>query len=263
MALLPTDTLLEQEGDVVDCTICFNSCTPISLPCACSLPYCTQCWDRALAQSFQSCGEARCPTCRTAVHVDFDVDHSWLVFSRKDDEDEVTSLGRHEQLRMHQHRLAQQAKPVQLRLLREYGASSSSALELQQSGFGWEDAAEISAEDAFEISARCAKNVQVAPRCVCGMVLELVSGRERAIRCCRMMWPDVPQGSTLFESLVSKSEPYAYCDLCTQSVPHRSAVWTCQNDNRTILHANAFDICLQCFVSFAFGARGEAMVCVR
>jgi len=51
------------------------------LPCQCKLHYCTSCWDKALANSFGQCGQARCPSCRSLVRVDFDADKQGLVFS--------------------------------------------------------------------------------------------------------------------------------------------------------------------------------------
>lgn len=64
------------------CAICFDTFaerTP--LPCSCKIDYCTRCWDRALCQSFRTVRSARCPTCRSPVHVDFDPEHCRLVFS--------------------------------------------------------------------------------------------------------------------------------------------------------------------------------------
>lgn len=56
------------------------------LPCNCRIAYCAVCWDRSLAQSFNRCGQARCPTCVTPVRVDFDASGAAgagkLVFSR-------------------------------------------------------------------------------------------------------------------------------------------------------------------------------------
>merc|ERR1740139_607484 len=76
----PMDEDLFLEGE---CAICFEPVSQYTvLPCSCKVSYCLRCWDRALAESFNSCGEARCPTCRAPVCVDFDPDQSRLVFTR-------------------------------------------------------------------------------------------------------------------------------------------------------------------------------------
>jgi len=65
------------------CAICFEEAgRAVELPCACNVAYCAQCWDRALAQSFNVSGDATCPTCRTPICVDFDPDKLCLVFLR-------------------------------------------------------------------------------------------------------------------------------------------------------------------------------------
>jgi len=65
-----------------ECTICME---PIYegtvLPCQCKLNYCLACWDKALANSFGQCGQARCPSCRALVHVDYDTAKHCLVFT--------------------------------------------------------------------------------------------------------------------------------------------------------------------------------------
>ena len=61
-------------ADAIECAICFETLAgddQLPLPCQCRVPYCLKCWDRALAAAFNDVGEARCPTCRTPVRVDF------------------------------------------------------------------------------------------------------------------------------------------------------------------------------------------------
>merc|ERR1712039_762594 len=82
---------------------------------------------------------------------------------------------------------------------------------------------------------------------------ERVSSRERARRWCQMQEPGVTPQSPLYEQLLESimAQGASYCDLCYGEVLPGSAVWTCSNGNRTILHANAFDVCDSCFVRFA------------
>ena len=61
--------------DSEDCAICFDPVHAedrLHLPCRCQLTYCLTCWDRALAAAFNDNGQARCPSCRRPVRVDFD-----------------------------------------------------------------------------------------------------------------------------------------------------------------------------------------------
>lgn len=77
----PPDT---DEACDTECVICLEAIeesTP--LPCSCKVPYCLRCWDKSLARSFNACGQARCPTCRGPVRVDYDADCGRLVFSRE------------------------------------------------------------------------------------------------------------------------------------------------------------------------------------
>lgn len=58
-----------------ECIICFEPIPPHGrpeLPCACRVPYCYACWDKALASAYSEQQVARCPTCRTAVRVMLD-----------------------------------------------------------------------------------------------------------------------------------------------------------------------------------------------
>lgn len=251
MALAATDVHIKPgECDPLECVICFAqlSCAR-ELPCACTAAYCTQCWDRSLAQSIQSCGKVLCPTCRMPLRVDFDADQCCLVFSAIPAEERAEPIGRrYENLVRYQDRLAVQARPVQLRLLRECGAALPSHLRRP----ALHGDSELS--DVAELSARCAA-LEAAPRCVCGMTIRRVSGRERASRFFRMHNPDIPHDSAECERFLEQADQLnlAYCDICNASVPPNTPVWICQQENRTILHANAFDICDACFVQYACG----------
>jgi len=113
------------------CAICFEEVgwTP-ALPCACNVLYCALCWDRSLAHSFNASGQARCPTCRGAVHVDFDPERLCLVFSRAavPSTPELEGLGFHDARQVKEaskneavQKLRQQALPAQVRLLQAHG----------------------------------------------------------------------------------------------------------------------------------------------
>eukprot|EP00930_Biecheleria_cincta_P106116 TRINITY_DN9938_c0_g2_i1.p1 TRINITY_DN9938_c0_g2~~TRINITY_DN9938_c0_g2_i1.p1 ORF type:complete len:344 (-),score=57.41 TRINITY_DN9938_c0_g2_i1:142-1131(-) len=141
-----------------ECAICFELGYSTVLPCACKVSYCTRCWDQSLAASFHSCGQARCPTCRGPVHVDFDASSGRMVFSREeasdddddddddddlppvtdiDDLDEAAKAAVHaaraialarkrenkraEQRQEITHRLLHQARPAQIEILRKLG----------------------------------------------------------------------------------------------------------------------------------------------
>uniref|UniRef100_A0A7S1M007 RING-type domain-containing protein n=1 Tax=Alexandrium catenella TaxID=2925 RepID=A0A7S1M007_ALECA len=152
-----------QEPLETDCAICFDATAEsVALPCSCRIAYCGRCWDRALAHSFRACGQARCPSCRGPVRVDFDPDAAGgrgrLVFGRETQdfsygrlEDEFRELStegdetgpgghgvavlaaalsyrrRAAQLAEAREevvtRLAEQASPVQVRLLEQFGAA--------------------------------------------------------------------------------------------------------------------------------------------
>lgn len=126
------EMLVEEEAS--QCAVCFDDVDKAMsqcLPCACNVVYCALCWDRSLAQSFNSTGEARCPTCRLPVCVDFNPDKNCLVFSRAvvqppPDQECIRSrntarqrleCSRQEAVQ----KLRQQAAPAQMRLLISHG----------------------------------------------------------------------------------------------------------------------------------------------
>lgn len=72
----------ESCGDEMECAICMDSIEEETiLPCRCKLHYCQVCWDKALANSFSQCGQARCPSCRSSVRVDFDAKTHRMLFT--------------------------------------------------------------------------------------------------------------------------------------------------------------------------------------
>uniref|UniRef100_A0A7S2GV45 RING-type domain-containing protein n=1 Tax=Alexandrium andersonii TaxID=327968 RepID=A0A7S2GV45_9DINO len=241
----------------VDCAICFNSVAhPADLPCACKADYCTSCWDRALAQSFNTCGRARCPTCRMPVRVDFDADTGRLIFS-KDSEPELPPGARECALS----RLGEQARPAQERLLRQYGDSLPADFKrtresLRAMSDMKDEAGALRVRSCAEsFASRCMEEAPEPPQCVCGQRLERISCSERAVRYCQMLVPHVSPGTEAFDRVLQKvaATGPAYCDLCQEGIPPGGAVWTCELGNRTILHANAFDICDSCFARHSLG----------
>lgn len=127
-----SDTLPKEipEAEVLSCAICFEDAEAILLPCACNVTYCAQCWDHALAQSFNVSGDAMCPTCRALIGIDFDPDKLQLVFSRKevpslqvDDHCSVNASRRKKRVEQIEviTKLRQQALPAQVKLLQAHG----------------------------------------------------------------------------------------------------------------------------------------------
>lgn len=232
------------------CAICFDEIDLAAvLPCKCNVMYCTRCWDRALAQSLQFAHQARCPTCRCPVHVDFDADKGHLVFSNAHDDDPEPDP---EELA---NRLSHQTRSTQIRILQEYGESEDSGRlkSLVETPTEWLQATSIPdltdcvsfiesdidygcarqnldkadliqyATDA--LASRFAKNAlvsrfatlsKVAPKCICGSCLQ------RA-----------PDGTSII------------CDMCDRPCKR---TWTCENGTHTILHAFGYDLCDSCFV---------------
>eukprot|EP00747_Dinoflagellata_sp_TGD_P222784 gnl/TRDRNA2_/TRDRNA2_94469_c0_seq1.p1 gnl/TRDRNA2_/TRDRNA2_94469_c0~~gnl/TRDRNA2_/TRDRNA2_94469_c0_seq1.p1 ORF type:complete len:335 (+),score=55.68 gnl/TRDRNA2_/TRDRNA2_94469_c0_seq1:67-1071(+) len=245
--------------DPIECAICFEHIECVtSLPCSCRVDYCFSCWDRSLAQSFLSCGYARCPTCRTSIRVDYDADTGRLLFSQarlqdrsedksgeimqeEDEEAEDDGLSRvQETFSQMRNRLIEQAWPAQIRILKQYG-------ELQR----------ISAAEGGSASSTAPM-----PKCVCGGFLEKVSCKERIRRFCVVRLPQLPPGSEAFEraveAIAASGRATYFCDLCSESIRPLGEVWTCENADRTILHSNAYDICEACFAKHAFGEGAAA-----
>jgi len=277
-----------------ECVICYETVTArTELPCACRVDYCAGCWDSALAQSFNACGQARCPTCRAPVRVDFDAESARLLFSPQPQEEEEDEMeegdypmddggGEREEMQddhaahrsghrralRNRNRLIEQARPAQVRILERYGLAYPLPPRRQEeqvppqpqeqrelpSVAASGTAAAWSAEAA---AAAVEASTAPPPQCVCGGVLERVSSHERARRLCVRLVPQCPPGSPYFERIVehinSRGQSFIHCDLCRQAVPCSHAVWTCTSGNSTILHANAYDVCDPCFVRHAHG----------
>jgi len=231
----------DQPSEDLDCAICFEpSATQTTLPCSCNVTYCNRCWDRALAQSYNACGEARCPTCRGPVCVDFDPDRACLVFSRESTPpveepcEGETAITRAMQRRTRaQAKLREQARPVQVRLLQRYGAESAGFrrfLEAPEEGFrqmsvpelkghisslGVTPEDDVEKEDLIRVLLVTIQNptfyaivfsnmfgaISAAPTCICGCHLQRVSGQERTWRCSEKFAGGHPPGTPMFEAV--------------------------------------------------------------
>merc|ERR1712216_338789 len=105
------------EVSSLECVVCFETMShQIDLPCACNVSYCARCWDRSLAQSFFSVGQARCPTCRSSVGVEFDAENACLVFSPAAPSPDGKNPDSEQALDL----IRRQARPLQIRLLNQH-----------------------------------------------------------------------------------------------------------------------------------------------
>lgn len=244
----------ETSIEVLECAICFECVDHrTTLPCACKVDYCPRCWDRCLAQSFNSCGCARCPTCRLPVRVDYDANAGRLMFSPAEHLDSIIterSADPSSFLRERERigslmlaartRLIEQARPAQIKILKEHGTSSPLAAPLVE---------RLLADSPQQIPEGL--ELQEQPHCVCGGRLEVVTYRERAGRICQRQFARCPEvGTPEYESLVDfflerAGEECCSCDVCGANIS--SVCWTCENGSNTILHASAYDVCAKCF----------------
>lgn len=294
-------------GEERSCVICWEPVeVGATLPCKCAVSYCRRCWDRSLAVGLNSCGRARCPTCRCAVRVDFDTSNGEIIFSKEAEEEEndamqiqeaASSPVRDEAVEMAalglmvaatpaqerslrnriagprptMERLVEQARPTQIRLLQQVGeahpdlrATAAEALRFSQAaaraaeaeqccstaGRQLLEAQQAAAERLLEDVSRVAAAAQKPPPCVCGGRLMRVPYRERLVRFMLMRMPNIAVTLHELEHLVDRNmargEPCYFCDLCGDSKAE-GGVWTCENGNNTVLHANAYDVCERCF----------------
>lgn len=229
----------EVDEEETMCNICFEDLGElggaVALPCACRLAYCHVCWDRTLAASMGAVGCPRCPSCRSALRVDYESHTGRLVFSRQEQSDEI-QVGVVVPNNETRARLGRQILPRQKELLRQHGARLA-ALAVALA------AATDDAESATAASST------PPPRCVCAGELQQMKLRERVYRVV-----DPPQeggvlrhgGESLtVDRLISMGA--ITCDICTDRIQEYSFVWTCEKGKDTILHAHSFDICTPCF----------------
>ena len=250
-----------------ECAICFDSALddgPV-LPCACNVAYCFQCWDRALAQSFNNCGEARCPTCRARISVDWHVDENGrgrMIFSRAPE-------GSSEARGVLVERLAEKASPHAARLLQEFGASHpelcaiarepftalapkseeelaaalrelGGALEGSLDNIGLITRLVTAAGNPRRLATFWASRVDGpsghGPRCVCSGALIRMDGRERLRVYLReldsRLAADAARLDVIIDAMVAARATAFVCDLCDERVMIDSNVWTCGNGSR-------------------------------
>lgn len=314
-----------EAGTVIECAICMEAISEVTtLPCRCKFDYCQPCWDKALANSFSQCGQARCPSCRSLVRVDFDPEKTCLVFSaetvdmtyaaqrelrqtivrdfeqgggmsdselegrpslqtieefarnhdsfeaiqdiQKMRNDTVTKL-RHQAMpalkaALRRHGEANPSLPAILKSPREtlckltdveleaFLEASSASVEEGSKQPGVVDAL-VENASAVELCSCWAQQNCPAPRCVCGSFLQRVDAVER--------FRQSPAGERLgshsndeilchLRHLQQRDHTIIICDICEESLPITSSVWTCRNRTSTILHATSYDICDKCFV---------------
>lgn len=272
-------------AQTAECAICFDAVTDVfALPCDCNVFYCMRCWDRALAQSFNSVGQARCPTCRLSVRVDFDAEANRLVFSREPDTPRGASMddesGTLTQVGDAIERLVEQARPAQIRILKQYGEQHPILQELAKDpepklrkmsiadlkrfisdlnadATGCVEKDELvrcigEAVDDSKVASYWAGREEIAPHCVCGSSLSRVTGKKRASEYLRKHFPTVPEN--MREAYMSRMPSSSIiCDLCDETIDWNTAVWTCTNGDSTILHATAYDVCDDCFICHTCG----------
>lgn len=233
MACPPPSQVLQEP---LQCVICFEaSGQGVNLPCRCQVQYCQLCWETALAKSFNACAKVRCPTCRSTVRVDVDAQSGQLVFSEGDENEDADLVRR---------RISEQLRPVQVRLLRNFGEAHPPPLPSNQGVL-----ADIFA--AADHAAQLANN-GFTPSCLCGSRLQRVSLEERA----RRFFVQAGQwrNSDRLAPVLAEGLMRIICDLCGEPLDlDQPAVWVCEIGDATIKHATSNDICLGCFVQHAWG----------
>lgn len=219
------------EEEPEECAICFDDLAAkggaVTLPCACRVAYCSSCWDRALNAKFERKRRAECPSCRTALRVDFDPARACLTFQRSDGMPDPTM----------RNRLYEQARPVQIKLLEGHGARLKEA----------------------EVTPSAA--AAESPRCVCGSRLISCSVRARVIAFVANLSPSEAAGPVQLdareESVVGhylmKNRVPITCDICDRKFEPTGNTWTCENGKLTILHGLAYDVCEPCFMRYVHG----------
>lgn len=194
------------------CAVCFDDVLPgesVQLPCACRVPYCLPCWEQSLNVKFSQTRSAQCPTCRSAVRVDFDHQQRKLTFSKLPPGELDMGM---------RNRLYDQARPLQVRLLREFDQSRG-------------------------------------PECVCGSRLLQQSFHKRVWA--YVAWKfetdlQTAEGHSHCQAYAeqllagSRNVPI-YCDSCDKPMEADANVWTCEQASETLLHGLAYDVCTSCF----------------
>jgi hypothetical protein len=258
-----------------DCVICFETIACVaSLPCDCRVPYCNTCWDRCLAQSLRTSHRARCPTCRTPVHVDFDETKGQLVFSREPETlgEVVSQPSAHE---------TPPSSPGAAR-----GPTSDSSLGVSseeqpdpapepEEGWVGEDGVWYCAAEwaTWERERALAWEAWQRERGLAQSTMERLAEQTRPAQLELLRrWgrESIGAGGTTEERLATQEGsgvgpkcvcggvlqrctnegycPCCSCDLCGESLTASPHVWACENKSHTILHVFGRDICESCFL---------------
>lgn len=188
------------------------------MPCDCQATYCSQCWDRSLASSLHACGIARCPSCRTKMHVEYDASCGQPLFRRATDMEDDSADETGSWRPFAYDALYNQARPRQIELLKQFGATTRLA-------------------SAPTMPQHACPKVGV-PNCACGCPLTRVSLAER-------------RRKGRLDGEEEEVDQQVVCDLCERFVKGDGAcIWTCDNGNRTVLHGLGYDICEDCFCCY-------------
>jgi hypothetical protein len=218
------------------CTICFEPGPFVTLPCRCTLHYCSGCWDRALAASVATRGKAQCPSCRSAFRVDYDPTQKGLIFS---EETETANLS---DWRM---RIYEKVGPAQISLLHEFGQSCSAPD--METGLG--DSVAVAEKSMVQASLPGTSSAEFkkGPSCMCGGELERLDWRSRVVRMLDDTTPEWRSHGHDPDKFVEKLMTSINCDLCGENSTRTGFGWTCSSGPHTLLHPAAYDICEPCF----------------
>jgi len=254
------------EESRTECAICFDVLSePVALPCTCRVDYCARCWDRCLLQSFKAIGWTRCPTCRCAVHVDFDAESrcltSRLVDAPLDLADSAAPASHHMGALAQRHRLSRQMRPAQVRSLQQYGLDNPVLKSLARAVSSTTSVGRrtLTAE-LRRLAATLANDRQLldCPEDLIGRRLQHAFGGS----CAKLAsswaeghsFPLCACGGSLKRVEPASqfaSAPRSICDLC-QETTGQSGFWTCSANQSTILHASgAYSVCDACFSQHA------------
>jgi len=118
-------------------------------------------------------------------------------------------------------RLGEQTRPKQLELLREYGS-------------------QVATTDGEPLRLLC----------VCGHELDSLDLRSRVHRLVDESGT-LKHGGRTFTVKDLVEMQVITCDLCGVCVEESETVWTCQAGEKTVLHAQSFDICNKCFKTYS------------
>jgi len=229
----------DSSDDGAVCAICFETRPFVNLPCACRIDYCADCWDRALAASVKVRGRAQCPSCRSGFHIDFNQESASLIFSKEEKGMTIADW---------RSRVYDKARPVQIRLLKDFGADARCVRFHQECiTLAVERPATPSTPSSLNGHNRC------EPSCICGDVLEKIDCRTRIIRMLNDTEPGWRQRVVDVERRIDTllSTWLIPCDLCDDIATRTGYVWTCKRGPHTVLHPAAYDVCEVCFNRYA------------